>query len=292
MRQNCPNESDWALVLPRISLRGLLLGVALISILMLIPNAGGCGSRSCFIADLAFSPDGRRLAVAMFNSRRESEHFKSYAADVCRTVEVRDLSRIESAIYTKQEFRAGDQGPLRVVRPVAFFHQDDDTLVITGWYDFKHSQGVVIEDLTGGNPPRRLDIQLEPFFRPRAAVYSLDGTILAALNSTHGIDVWSLRDGRIMSSIACPGTIFSAEQIALSPDGALLAVAHEKLEIFDTATGKSIKNLSENRTKRLQASVVRVEESCSQFAWRCLWLVPRHQSFTRSPTPYGNALIW
>jgi hypothetical protein len=70
------------------ALSQLLLTACLIAILLSFLGTEGCGRKFVTVSDLAFSPDGQRLAVVKRNARDANVPLKCYLADVWQTVSV------------------------------------------------------------------------------------------------------------------------------------------------------------------------------------------------------------
>src|SRR5579871_2214593 len=88
----------------------MLFAISLAGILAWFPYCGGTGACSEGVDRLEFSPDGRYLAATMWNCRDAQVSMKSYAADVCRTVALIDVSSGRCTTLS-QTMALGDQGP-------------------------------------------------------------------------------------------------------------------------------------------------------------------------------------
>jgi hypothetical protein len=92
------------------TLGGFLMFVALVAILLPLVTVPSCGTHLVKISSLAFSPDGKRLAVARYEARLENIDFKFLLFDVSRTVSIVDVEPQRADTVVEQTIMRGNQG--------------------------------------------------------------------------------------------------------------------------------------------------------------------------------------
>ena len=94
---------------PRVS--DVFMTLALIGIIGLLFTADGCGTPYRRISGIAFSPDGKRLAVARHDARDSNTQGKFYLSNVSRTVSVLRVPNLQTEITIERDLRRGNRGP-------------------------------------------------------------------------------------------------------------------------------------------------------------------------------------
>src|SRR4051812_20722494 len=94
----------------RVPIVGLVLVVILAAAAIVLPPRKGRMYRE--ISHIAFSPDGRSLALSDVSALYTSNPRKRYFTDVSRSIAVFDAMALTKLSTVAYEFRQGTQGPL------------------------------------------------------------------------------------------------------------------------------------------------------------------------------------
>ncbi len=215
------------------SLRSFFVAVAVLALIFALLQAEGCGTAHMKIHSLAFSPDGKRIAVVKLNWRNANVHLKNYAANIGRTISLIDGESVEPTRAIDSDFRPGNRGPatefLRQGREALAFNADGDSLLFPEF---------------GGGKIQRFDLnsgKTTTFFDPGMAkavqdfALSQDRTVLAATIWNGGV---SLLGGDNAKQIVNNPRLFVFSPfrpgIALSADNRwIAALDHPELKLYD-----------------------------------------------------------
>lgn len=157
----------------------------------------------------AFSPDSRSLLVGQYKLR---DKMTSHA-------EIWNLETL-----SKRHDLGGQKGPIQLVA-----WSPDGSLALT------HSagNGLTVWDAASGQ--KRLEPGI-PLFYPLQAGFSPDGKILAAIDTTQQLVLWSIPEGERLSHHFGEGA--NNQLMAFSPDGRYLATLADKiLKLWNIQTG-------------------------------------------------------
>lgn len=178
----------------RFTLRQLLGAIAVLTLVFAIVQAEGCGAGYTKIHSLAFSPDGKQLAVVKHNWRNANVHLKNYAANLTRTISLVDVESLSSITVVERQFRPGNQGPatefLRQGRESLAYSGDGDSLFFLEF---------------GGGKIQRFNLnsrKTTSFFDPgpqkevQNFVLSQDRTIFAATSWNGGVSLHAADDAK------------------------------------------------------------------------------------------------
>ena len=95
----------------QITLRQLFTVIVVISLLLCLTQAEGCGASVHRIGSISFSPDGKLIALARFDARDARTPGKGYLRDVSRTISVVDAATGRQLKTVQQDSRYGNCGP-------------------------------------------------------------------------------------------------------------------------------------------------------------------------------------
>ncbi len=204
------------------TLTQLLMAVWLVAIGLTFLRAEGCGQRFTMVGCLAFSPDGKHLAVARYDAHDARTPMKCYKANVCRTVSVLDVTTGSTERIVEQDLRRGNKGPAFGL-----------------WWLGRNSIGfgatskALLVQQFGGGEVRLYNRDSEKWRRPFAGnnqhsmnmAISADGTILAT-GHWDGAALWDVASGEKLQLIATQASPFlGGPLLVISADNKMLATA-------------------------------------------------------------------
>ena len=204
------------------TLTQLLMAVWLVAIALTFVRSEGCGRRYTKVSCVAFSRDGKHLAVVRHDARDARTPLKCYKANVCRTISVLDVATGSTEEIVEQDLQRGNQGPAFDLwwpgRKSISFGPTSDTLLVQHFgggevrlYDRR--SGTWRRPFAGGNP-QSLNMAVSP-----------DGTILAT-GRWDGATLWDVTSGRKLHDMTTQDNPFlGAPRLAISADNKVLATA-------------------------------------------------------------------
>jgi WD40 repeat protein len=163
------------------------------------------------VEDIAFSPDGKRLAVASFDS----------------TVRVWDLEQGVETLVLKGHGLKGEYGS---VNAVAF--SPNGEILASGSND----QSTKIWDVSTGEEMHTLESK--DMGRVTSLTFSPDGTQLASASHGHHVELWNTTDFTVTHTLV--GHTHPVRDLIFSHDGSMLASLSEDgtIRFWDTTTGE------------------------------------------------------
>ncbi len=81
----------------------------------------------------------------------------------------------------------------------------------------------------------------------RCLAFSHESRLLATSGADHTVSIWDVANGKEQHRFDTPGAYIAADDLAFSPDGQVLAIAMEELQIRDVETGKLVFRSKDNR---------------------------------------------
>lgn len=97
--------------MPRFSLKQLLMGTALLGVILVLFQSGGCGERFSKIETLEFSSDGSKILVAREDSRDAMAMRRYVQSELSRTVSWLDTETGDSLGVVYRDLRGGSSIP-------------------------------------------------------------------------------------------------------------------------------------------------------------------------------------
>jgi WD40 repeat protein len=200
----------------------------LIAILMGMATWDGCNRHYQKVSDLAFSPDGKHLAVVHNSARWENVDLHSYVADVSRTISILDATsgRTERIVErVKREGAAGSgRGLYTYLQKIVAFGPEGRILLVQG-FDEGDEGAVKTYDLGSGQRKGRS----EKFADNRRFFFAMtpDGTY-GAVSTFHGLTSWDVVVGQV--KVIITNTLWEGPElggppfVAISANGSLIAV--------------------------------------------------------------------
>ena len=209
------------LAMANFTTRRAVLAVTLALILLAFFWSEGCGPRYERISSLAFSPDGKRLAVAKHDARDANNPLKGYLVNVCRTVSVLRVPSLRTESVVEQDLRRGNQGPA-----FDLFHYAGNSLAFT-----HNSNTLAVLDFGGGNVKSYdLDLSQMHVFIPNAMALHVnaDRTVLMTVTDwPKKTTLWNATTGEELRAITTTSFLPfpGAPSVAISPDAELIATS-------------------------------------------------------------------
>jgi WD40 repeat protein len=265
----------------RFSLRQLLVGMAMFAVTFSViwwlaqPHWGRIYNNVNLVA---FSPDGKQLAISHYSARDANVPLKGYVANESITVALIDTATLANAATVKHEFRKGNQGPglhhwrytsLAFDPAYNFLYFTDwqtgqlqawdvanKCLVIGGRFgagqiDFKISPDGKWVGTTGlrGVMIRNSDTSQPDFTKSEwtcVRTFSPDSK-LVAIDTRNGIQVWDLGSQKLIRTFHPNHDVLDAVTCAaISPDADTIAFrCQEGLRLYSLRTGEEHELLPE-----------------------------------------------
>jgi WD40 repeat protein len=214
-----------------------------------------------FISSIAFSPDGRMLAISGSDGRVQlwdTAHGKwlrslysyrnsdwvvfsadghtlvSWGADSGHQVVLWDaLSGDQLRVFGDDANPAGE----------AAFSPDGRVLATDASSQGSDAGGIQLWDVASGSEVRRLPGYVGPVFSP-------DGKLLAARNKNRSISLLDVESGNEVRTFSAHQGLFSPNAI-FSPDGRLLASTNNSMvTVWDVASGQEVRNIYDSALVR------------------------------------------
>lgn len=222
-------------------LRHLFICVAVIAIAIALTQVNWHATRYQKVGCLAFSPDSKSIAAALYTAYDAGVALKAYYANVSRTISILEAQSGTSNRLIDKKVLWGNEGPAReeygeLRTPVAFLSNDQ----------------LLVKDLGGGNlilhdlsrdsrEPVRHNAPI------RWLAMSGDRTLLAT-SSDRSVMVWRADCKSVVASFAVRGSSFlGSPAVTLSDDGRYLGTSSaEDLEVLEHGSGKVILQYSDS----------------------------------------------
>lgn len=214
---------------------------------------------------LAFSPDGQLLAsgckdkaVRLWSAANGEcvsvlEGFSGAVRQLAFNPAARMLAAADENAVLLFDPASGAATPVRLpdsgINSVAFSPDGALLAVAAGGTSKRGAHRVTLVDPRSGQPVRSID---DPEFPALSLAFSPDGRALALVpRSRMGVQLWDTRSWQLLRTLKAP-SIYFANQVAFSSQGALGASLGEKTCLWDPATEAEATILKSTSTLRTE----------------------------------------
>jgi WD40 repeat protein len=225
--------TDW---LRRVTFPQWLLAAGLVGLVLFFRAFSNPGTAWQSVSGLAFSPDGKKLAVSIHSGRFQRVRSKWYIADLCRTFALAPLDSPAKPVVLAENRSSGivNMLPEVAIGPAVAFSADGAELASAG------SGGEVdVWDVAGGGLLRKLETKRDEV-RSVAALPARNGFVASF---RYWLTFWKIGEDAPPKTLE---TRCNIQAVAVSPDNSQIAVGSLgafAIEIWDTRSGKRLASI-------------------------------------------------